>query len=412
MKKIDLLILSWHQTYLSKNAGGYVRLREFLKRIPKKVKFILLDNKPTIYKDAVGELNLVQYQTPQTIKFLEKNLFLVWFFLENIFAAFILYRNGRQIIKKYKPQVLYVPIGEFIHTYMPAILLKKRFPDLKLVIDILNFEIPEESIGKYYKRLRVNGTSILRSIFTIYATVQSSYLIRRTIKFADYVFTVSPDLVYKLKKVYKKNTIDFTASGVNMPFRAKKIDKKYLSIYIGRITVQKGVFEILEVWRKVVDKIPTAKLALAGQADIENLNAVKKRIDELSLDKNVFVMGKVSENEKNKILAESELFLHLASYEPLFPVIGILEGFSHGLPAIVYNMEVVEAEIKSIKDGKFIYVIQNSNIENVKEKIIDFSHLTNDEKLHLSNLARDYAKLFDWDKIAARELNIISGFLK
>src|SRR3990167_2823911 len=104
MKRIDLLILSWHQTYLSANAGGYIRLREFLKRAPKTIRFKLLDNTPTIYGDVVSENGLVQYQTPRLIKVFEKSFFIFWFILENITTAWIIYLTAKKLIRQYRPK--------------------------------------------------------------------------------------------------------------------------------------------------------------------------------------------------------------------------------------------------------------------------------------------------------------------
>src|SRR3989344_759530 len=332
-KNIDLLILSWHQTYLSKNAGGYIRLSEFLKRAPKTIGFKLLDNTPTIYSDVASENELIRYQTPQLIKIFEKRFFILWFMLENITTAWIVYFTAKKLIRQYKPKVLYVPIGEFFHLYLPAIILKLQFPQIRLVVDILNFEIPDKSVFTYYQKLRKSGQSIIRSILTIYATLQSTFLIKRTVNLVDYIFTVSPDLISALKKYYRKESIDFTPSGVDSSFPLPKVKKKFL--------------------------------------------------------------------------AASQLFLHVARYEPLFPVIGILEGLSFGLPAIVYNMKVVSSQQNILKKWKCLYIIENGSTKEVVKKIQEYYKSTQKTKNLLSLEAKKFANLYDWDKIAKKEFGII-----
>ncbi|OGK42548.1 hypothetical protein A3A46_01525 [Candidatus Roizmanbacteria bacterium RIFCSPLOWO2_01_FULL_37_13] len=407
MKRIDLLILSWHQTYLSKNAGGYIRLSEFLKRAPKTIGFKLLDNTPTIYSDVASENELIRYQTPRLIKVFEKRFFILWFMLENITTAWIVYFTAKKLIRQYKPKVLYVPIGEFFHLYLPAIILKLQFPQIRLVVDILNFEIPDKSVFTYYQKLRKSGQSIIRSILTIYATLQSTFLIKRTVNLVDYIFTVSPDLISALKKYYRKESIDFTPSGVDSSFPLPKVKKKFLGVYLGRMTVQKGVFELLDVWSQVIKKIPNAKLALMGQADDQILKSLKEKITEFKLDKNISVFGSVSEEKKRKILSASQLFLHLARYEPLFPVIGILEGLSFGLPAIVYNMKVVSSQQNILKKWKCLYIIENGSTKEVVKKIQEYYKSTQKTKNLLSLEAKKFANLYDWDKIAKKEFGII-----
>ena len=411
MKRIDLLILSWHQTYLSANAGGYISLREFRKRAPKTIRFKLLDNTPTIYGDVVSENGLVQYQTPRLIKVFEKSFFIFWFILENITTAWIIYFTAKKLIRQYRPKVLYVPIGEFFHLYLPAILLKIQFPRIKLVVDILNFEIPDKSIISYYQKLRKNGQSRIRSILTIYATLQSSFLIKRTIRLIDYVFTVSPDLVIALKTHYKKDSIDFTPSGVTMPKFTIVDKKKYLGVYVGRLTVQKGIFELLDVWNLLIKKIPDSKLALAGQVDDSTLEVLQQHVRKLKLEQNVKIFGSVSESKKQEILAQSEVFLHLARYEPLFPVIGILEGFSFGLPAIVYNMKVISSQRNALKKWKCLYVVENGNTNEVLRKILEYDAYSENIKKQLANEAKKIAALCDWDSIAKKEFTIIQKFI-
>src|SRR3990167_1715727 len=144
MKQSDVLILSWHQVYLSSFAGGYVRLKEFLKRFSK-LNYLILDNYPSIYKKEAKN-GLIEYQSLKIIKPLMKKFFILWFLLEIISAGFIIYKKAKKIIKERGVKVIYVPIGEFRHLYLPAYFLKKKFPHLKVVVDILNFEIPEKTL--------------------------------------------------------------------------------------------------------------------------------------------------------------------------------------------------------------------------------------------------------------------------
>ncbi|OGK16413.1 hypothetical protein A2774_03075 [Candidatus Roizmanbacteria bacterium RIFCSPHIGHO2_01_FULL_39_12c] len=412
MKKIDLLILTWHQTYLSKNAGGYIRLREFFKYIPNSIRFIIMDNQPSIYSDAVAKHQLYHYQTPAFLKFLEKRFFLFWFTLENIFAGIILYLSARRLIRDYQPKVLYVPIGEFVHIYFPSILLKLQFPKIKLVVDILNFEIPGEGAINYYRTLRKSGINFIRSLFTIYATIQSSFLIKKSIRLIDYVFTVSPDLVDKLRVFYKKDTIDYTLSGVTIPKKIKAVKKSFLGVYVGRLTVQKGVFELLDIWSMLVKKLPIAKLALAGQVDEVTKLALLDRISKLKLKKNVTFFGAVSESKKQKILSRSQIFLHLARYEPLFPVIGILEGLAQKLPVIIYNMKVVDSQLKEGLTDKPFLIAENGNKERVVQKILEFFQFPARQKTILAKEAYQLANKFDWSIIAEKEFNIINRMIK
>ncbi len=413
MKAIDLLILSWHQTYLKNYAGGYIRIREFLKRVPKNIDYFILDNKPSIYKDIfINKSKLIEYAVPNFLKYLLKKTFILWYLLETLFAGIIIYAKAKKLIETKGIKVLYVPIGEFCHLYLPAIILKKKFPHIRLIVDILNYEIPDQNAFVYYKRLRKNGQGILRALAIVLNGTVNSYIRRKSITAADYIFTVSPDLVVKIKKDYKKNTIDFTPSGVNLPsshiYHAKR---KYLGVYVGRMNVEKGVVEIIHTWAEVVKKLPDAKVALAGVIDNNFLKFIDREIKRLDLKKNVIVFGQVSEKQKSEILSQSHLFLHLAKYEPLFPVIGILEGLSFGCSAIIYNMKVVSSQLNQLKKWKCLFIMKNMITKELAEKIIEYDQYSQEIKKLLFNEAKKFANLFDWDNIADKEFNVINNLM-
>lgn len=412
MKTTDLLILSWHQVYLSSNAGGYVRLREFIKRVPKNLNFLLLDNNPTIFKDIVDDANLIVFDTPNILKKI-KHFFLPWLLLETIFAGLLIYRIGKKIIVNNKCKVIYVPIGEFPQLYLPAVFLKIRFPQVKLIVDILNYEVPDNNFINYYKNLRKNGIGIFRGLVTIVMYFIGYFLTNITISRIDYIFTVSSELVTKIKKAYRKQTINYTPSGVNSSFVLKYSRiKKYRGVYVGRITAQKGVYDLVSLWSKYILHDSGAKLAIVGSADDENKKLLESEILKLKLQKNINVFFGASNEVKNKVLFQSAMFLHLAKYEPLFPVIGILEGLAYGLPVVLYDMNVVSKHLKKPGVDSFIYVVDNGDTDKVLSTLKQYVAYSDEEKNNIFKAARKYANGYDWDTIAAKEFNVIKQMIK
>ncbi|MCA9371616.1 glycosyltransferase family 4 protein [Candidatus Woesebacteria bacterium] len=409
---IDLLVLTWHQTYLSSFAGGYIRLREFFQYMPRKLRFLVLDNAPSIYKDILHKKNIRTYQTTKVIKPLMKRIFFLWFVLENISAAFVIYRHAKKLIQKRGVKVVYVPIGEFFHLYIPAILLKKKHPYLKLVVDILNYELPGNSYSNYFRILTKAGTNPIIAIGILLHYAIITTVMNATIRSIDYMFTVSPDLVKKIKRVYQKSTIDYTPSGINLSDVVKKDTKKIFdAVYVGRVTVRKGIFEVLNVWKNVVSQKPNARLAIAGHTSEMVMKQLKKTIEQYGIKKNVTIFGVVSNKKKFEILSQSEIFLHLAPYEPLFPVIGILEGLAAGLPVVIYDMPVVKSQKKELHDIPCIMIVENGNTSQAVDTIADYLASNIKNKQMVTKQARTYAKRFDWKVIARKELDIIEGLI-
>ena len=414
MKKIDLVIVTWHQTYLSSYAGGYVRLQHFLKRIPKKIEYVILDNHKTIYGDVVKKDRIIEYQSPNWINSLQKKVFILWFLLETISSTIILYNNSVSLIKKNKVKVLYFPTGEFLQLYIVSFLLKRRFPHVNVVLDILNYGILDANYKTYFGRLKKSGIGFIRAVVITITIWFSHTLMKHTITHADYIFTVSREFQNKIKKDYKKESINFTPSGVEMP-KNRSINKKpkYLGLYIGRMTLEKGIYDVITTWEKVIIKVPTAKLALGGYADDVTKAAISKEIKDKKLDNNVVFLEDVTEKKKNELFYSSEIFIHLAHKEPLFPVITILEGWSYGLPTIFYDMSVYTSAEKEFHFSKdCLYPIKGQDTANASKAIVEYSKLRKSKKEKMQESARKNAELFNWDTIATKEWDIITSLIQ
>ncbi len=409
MQRSDLVIVTWHQPYLSSYAGGYVRLRQFLKRIPKNIHFVLLDNKKSIYQDILQKEKIIEYQSPQWITSLQNKAFILWFLLETISSTIILYQQSAKLIKSNGAKVLYFPTGEFLQLYIVSLLLKIRFSHIKVILDILNYGILDKNYSTYFNRLKKSETGFIRSVVITVTIWFSHTLMKYTIRHADYIFTVSREFQNKIKRDYHKSTISFTPSGVEVPRLKKKKIAKFLSIYIGRMTVEKGIYEVISTWNEVVKVIPSAKLALGGYADAVTKAAILKELQEKSIKNNVTFLGDVTEEKKAELLEDSELFIHLAHREPLFPVITILEGWSYGLPTIFYDMSVYESALKEFRfSTNCLYAVKNQSVLQAAKAIVNYTKIPIKEKEKLQKSAKANAAMFSWDVIAKKEWDIIS----
>lgn len=410
--KSNVVILAIHQSHVGSRAGGYIRLKEFLRYSPSDVNSIVIDWKPSIYTNEVDANQLVTIKLPAVITFFLKHIQILGILLERIYTAFQAYYTTKKVLQTQNIKVLYVPIGEFLHLYLPAILLKKKFPDIKLVVDILNFQVYKHGFLHTLKTFMENSSNKFISFGTAVVSYVSFVVVKKTIHKVDYIFSVSPELAETINEVYQKKTIDFTPSGVNSSAIAvSAVKKKYLGVYVGRVTEQKGIFNCIDVWQKVVTKHPKALFAIAGIISPEIKQQVVELLKEKGLTKNIIIIGEITEKEKSTIINESEIFLHLANYEPLFPVIGILEGLAGGLPAVIFDMKVTRPVIKKIKNNNFLYVVENGDIEKAAEAVIQIATLSSNERKTIQKNARRYAEQFDWREIAKIEFNVIRKFI-
>lgn len=119
----------------------------------------------------------------------------------------------------------------------------------------------------------------------------------------------------------------------------KIFDASKIIITIGRLTEQKGQWNLIRAFKKVAENRPDAKLIILGEG---NLNGyLTKIIEELGLTQNVYILG----FKKNPYIymAKSHIFILTSFYEGMSNV--ILESMQCGLPIIATDSNGGNREI-------------------------------------------------------------------
>lgn len=225
--------------------------------------------------------------------------------------------------------------------------------------------------------------------------------------FADFVFVNNeiekkefPKLsrgektIVVLGAVNTENILDYIKKNKSLK------DKKYLGVFQGRFHPQKGVVELIDIWRLVTDKMPEARLAMIGDGPL--MSVVKKRISRLHLEDNIDSYGYLHDGDlKYSIFCSSKVVLHPAFYDS--GGMASAEGMAFGLPCIGFDL-------KSYKSyyPKGMVKVAVGDLESFAEKIIE---IANNQSIYdkLSREAREmvFAK-FSWEKRAAEVLSKIN----
>src|SRR4029078_1993999 len=77
---------------------------------------------------------------------------------------------------------------------------------------------------------------------------------------------------------------------------SKKLSKKYDAVFQGRFHPQKGVVELIDIWKRVTIQKPQAKLVMIGDGPL--MEKVKMQIANAKLGKNVELLGYVFDGKK------------------------------------------------------------------------------------------------------------------
>jgi glycosyltransferase involved in cell wall biosynthesis len=119
----------------------------------------------------------------------------------------------------------------------------------------------------------------------------------------------------------------------------ESVVKSYDAVFVGRLHPQKGVLQLVEVWKLVCEKLPDAHLAIIGNGELEL--ELSRRIAAYGLSTNIKLLGFVDGRDKIEIFKKSRIVLHPVIYDSggMAPA----EAFACGLPGICFDLNVLRS---------------------------------------------------------------------
>jgi len=196
------------------------------------------------------------------------------------YAARIILGIGRALRMRFPTPALIYSASDFWPDALPALLLKLRHRDIVWTAGFYLFaSAPWDKNSPYRKNGFWKGACFWLSQQPVF------FFIRR---WADTVFVTSvPDVQKFVTPRRPQDHVVAVRGGVDAgPARAHLAsvdvvpleDRKYDACFVGRFHEQKGVLELVDIWRRVVDLRPSARLALIERGrQIPRLSAVPPR---------------------------------------------------------------------------------------------------------------------------------------
>lgn len=113
-------------------------------------------------------------------------------------------------------------------------------------------------------------------------------------------------------------------------------NKRYLAVFQGRFHPQKGVLELIDIWKQVTKRIPNAKLAMIGDGPL--MREVKLKIKNEKLEKNVDLFGYLHDGDtKYSIFQNSRIVVHPSFYDS--GGMAAAEAMAFGLPCVGFDLK-------------------------------------------------------------------------
>lgn len=398
----NILLLLWHPK--DSIAGGFIRIQEFLPHL-KKYFITVLDNDEAFLKKHLQHGVIKSYGSFPYSKHIYRYNFFLGRSTDWVYAFFMLLKLGRMHIKKHKNTIIYGPTGDNLHIFLAGIILHMLYPKkTKLVLDVLNLELPQIFFWRYYTSLLQNNIGYIQALL-ITCGMSGLLLVEKTlIRHCDYVVTTSPYMKRVIGKYMKASRVAVTPSGVSLGRitpRKKEID----GLYIGRLTAEKGIIDVIKTWEKVCKEKRDAQLIIAGFGEKIFVRRIHHQIRSLALQKNITLLGTISEKEKKVLLEKSKVFLHLAYFEPLVPVISILEALYCGVPAVIYDMKTID-DYPKLRKNPALIICRNKAVDAVASTVIAITRMEATEREKVQHDSMLLASEYTWEQIVKTEIDI------
>lgn len=296
---------------------------------------------------------------------------------------------SRRIKVDNKAKNIIYSASDLIPDFIPALSLKLRNKTSSLVVGLhLIAPLPWKGFKKYY----LKGFS-LPTFSGIYYFLSQSIILLIAKRYASLVLVSNhQDRETLIKQGFKSEKVLVTYGGIN----TNQIDEvesseiAYDACYVGRFHAQKGFEDLIDIWLKVNEKFPSAKLAVAGY-DI-NLEKIKTLVRENGLENNILFKGFLGGGDKYKLIKSSKIALVPSYYESFGMV--ILEALACGVCVIAYDLPVYrDIYTKGVK------TVGIANKDAFAEAIIDLLK-DSQQRQSLSKQAKDLSRDFSWVRSA------------
>lgn len=179
-------------------------------------------------------------------------------------------------------------------------------------------------------------------IRNIIAYLEQQVSLKMIMRHADKILVVSPLVEkYFIDHGVSPERIVKVLNGVNIDYMDSiepSFEENFDGVFFARLAPSKGIYELADIWAKVCNKIPGAKLAIIGGGS----ESVKQELLSMFMDKgigeNVKIYGFLDSQRAYSIMKSSKVFV-FPSHEEGWGIT-VAEAMACRLPVVSYDLPV------------------------------------------------------------------------
>ena len=195
--------------------------------------------------------------------------------------------------------------------------------------------------------------------------------------------------------------VDMVGAGVpeNL-FQLARRPGKFL-LYFGRLDIfHKGLDTLLEAVAILARERPDIEMRIAGRGkDAERVASLAK---ELGIERNVVVLGAVSDEERNALLSEAAIQLMPSRFEGFG--LAAAEAMAAGVPLVASSAGSLPEVVDAPRGGVLVPPDDPAALAAATGKLLDDPY----GRSTLSITARESARRFSWSSVAEAHLEFIN----
>jgi glycosyltransferase involved in cell wall biosynthesis len=242
------------------------------------------------------------------------------------------------------------------------------------------------------------------------------YLTRRLLRFVDAFIATTTEIekgllndgfsAEKIKRI--PNFIDFTVFSPASMKKKQKLRKqiglkgKKIVLFSGRFIGRKGIRVLLEAWRDVIKKSPSAQLILLGDGPL--FDKMKRMAEEFSIDGSVEFRGHIL--QVTDFLQAADIFV-LPSLQEGMPN-SLLEAMACGLAPVATRIGGV---VDIIIDDKNGVLVEASDFQELTQGLLKLLNEKELVRVIGSNAYQTIRDFYSLDNITARYSEVYQSLL-
>jgi len=258
-------------------------------------------------------------------------------------------------------------------------------------------------VAMVHHQIKINPQNLATFFISFLSYIQQGLMWLIVKLFANSIFVYKSSMGKQIANFFR-GKVHFVENGIDTSLinsiSSKK--KKFGACMIGGLRPSKGLYNIVPIWKKVIEEIPQATLVIVGGGLKEYETHLEKEVKKAELQNNIFLKGALANKEALKYLKSSKIFF-FPSHEEGWGI-AILEALSCKKPVIAYDLPVYSNIFKNT-----IITVELGNINMFAKQTCKLL------KSHAKTKAKEgysLAKNYDWKSIAKKESQIFKKIIK